>query len=463
MDTVVIYSQDKRIITELQNALHSFQSAFDFEFKVVSFTEAAKAIQACLDGPVTIFYVGGPLQAEEAGKIQYELAGLRVPPFLCVQAQVAERNLKSYPENLYKLIPDFPEKPFFELVVRSAILRSGRKVHKDFLRDLSFGSAKIIFENSTIKFKVTSIKTPPFHFENEVAVTCNFVANGMGGVVGLAGSKDSLSVISQKMMAMQPNEITDEIIAEVLRELMNQVFGHIKTCFYAKGFLVEPTLFLTLCGQHSIKESQVQNSLCAALEFEGLKLNLLVGYSTSVHFQNITKSLDPNAINSLDYRLLKILIGSLHLQVPHAPSTFQPAKITAVPKALTSFQDILLIHLVGPRGYISVWLDWSASVFKYLIDPKKETEPSEKDRTEFILKFIKILKKNLGNNGHKINSVSLFKITARTADARFMFRNNGYYMSLTDNNSQEPFTICFGIDTKAQPNFFDIQEALQVS
>jgi hypothetical protein len=228
--------------------------------------------------------------------------------------------------------------------------------------------------------------------------------------------------------------------------------------------LVEPTLFLTFYGRHSIKELQVQNSLCASLEFEGMHLNLLIGYSTSVLFQNVTKSLDPIAINSLDFRLLKILIKSIHLQVPHAPSIFVPAKSVApAPKNQAPYREIHLIHLVGPRGFITVWVDWTASVYKNLIDPKKESEPSEQERTEFILKFAKILKKVLVSNGYKIGYISLFKITARAANCRYMFRNNGYYMSLTDEVAKESVTLYFGIDTKAHPSFFDIHEVLQAS
>jgi hypothetical protein len=44
-----------------------------------------------------------------------------------------------------------------------------------------------------------------------------------------------------------------------------------------------------------------------------------------------------------------------------------------------------------------------------------------------------------------------------------MFRNNGYYMSLTDEVAKESVTLYFGIDTKAHPSFFDIHEVLQAS
>lgn len=349
--------------------------------------------------------------------------------------------------------------------VRNLLTPENKKLDIRYVKSIITSVAEVIRQNTKHKLVPKPILEAKGSEKNEeLSVSLAFYGDGFLGSLSLTSTRQLISLFSQKMLFCEPEQVTNDVIMDVVGEISNQILGVVRQELSEFGYSLKASMQVVVVAD---KFSQVSTSNGRYYQipfvYEGNKFDLTLCYNT---YQTSIYEIEEEDLRGnkqvLDIRLVDLALDCFSQTI--SPQLGDKLVREGICQHLGEPYDsrtIQLFHVGSWQGGVILGMDVKKDAAAYIAKAifKQEVDASDDSLINDVLgelmnqvggNFLKKCK-NINYGFHRV-----FHGGFSGSQLTYLLKNPGYYARFQFKMANHKVTFLFGTNSSFASQYFNV-------
>ncbi|MEZ4743776.1 MAG: chemotaxis protein CheX [Bdellovibrionota bacterium] len=470
MDDIIFLRPNENLKEAGQNAIAKMKGIFSVELNSHEFKNPTACAEMIERGLAKIIFCEDPLDKANLNSLVGIFERAKNKPILVVSGDNFLALKEMIPKTSLCKITEFNRNSLFTCL-RNFIVPPNQKLDVRYFQSMLNGVMEVIRDNTQENL------TPGKLFEGkdegssqEYSAVVAFCGDGFLGSATVTTSDALIHRLALKMLGCEENDLTQELLEDVLLELANQILGVVRAELSEVGYELKSSMQVVVGGSEHWGISS-SNGIYYTLPFtlDREKFNFKLCYNTyRASISEIEHDSAGFGKPLLDIRMLNDIIelvcttfsSNLSLNVSWSLVNRQSMD-------LYETHSIHLFHASGFQGNILAMLDipykTGCDILKHMMGMEEEDVTAEMVNDtcgELLNQICGPLLAKCGEYGYKLQRVFHGDFAGKS-NSKYTLKNPGYYLRVKFLIEDQPFFLCFGMDSRYGDSVFDVWDYYQ--